>query len=320
MDSLTSSAIASAGVSGLASIGSSLLGISSSREAEDRAYRRNLDLMRQQNDFNVDMWNRQNSYNAPVNQLNLLKEAGINPAMYDFKGAGATAGEVTSAGASVPYNSEIANHYQGLGSAVEKTISALTADAQISKLRSEIALNRLNLQDAQARYDANIELWDMPGSSESYDEDGNVVTVFAPRRYNRYQEQRANERLDISGKAQQQDFTADQMEVYRATKDILKQMPAQQLRSLAEDIRSKALNNELTAEDVRFMKEYGISSNDQNIWTTLIRASLHNPEAVANMIERLADALGRSGGRIAGDLIDRFTAPSHANPVRKSSW
>lgn len=30
-------------------------------------------------DFDFDMWNRQNSYNSPVNQMKRLKEAGINP-------------------------------------------------------------------------------------------------------------------------------------------------------------------------------------------------------------------------------------------------
>ena len=69
------------------------------RAAEDRAYARNLDMMRQQNDFNVKMWNMANEYNAPSNQLQLLKDAGVNPAMYDFGSGGSQASEVTPSSA-----------------------------------------------------------------------------------------------------------------------------------------------------------------------------------------------------------------------------
>lgn len=74
-------------VSGGVSLLSGMLGIGASRSAEDRSWRRSQELMRQQNQFNVNMWNRSNEYNTPSNQMRLLKEAGINPAMYDFAGA-----------------------------------------------------------------------------------------------------------------------------------------------------------------------------------------------------------------------------------------
>lgn len=41
----------------------------------------NLELAQQQNQWNIEQWNRQNEYNSPANQVELFKQAGINPAL-----------------------------------------------------------------------------------------------------------------------------------------------------------------------------------------------------------------------------------------------
>ncbi|QCS36422.1 minor capsid protein [Capybara microvirus Cap3_SP_363] len=54
-----------------------------------------------QNQWNLDQWNRENEYNSPVNQVRLLREAGINPAgVAGFSDAGqlqSTTGQATHA-------------------------------------------------------------------------------------------------------------------------------------------------------------------------------------------------------------------------------
>lgn len=42
----------------------------------------NYALARQQNQWNIDQWEREMQYNSPVNQLKLLQEAGLNPLFY----------------------------------------------------------------------------------------------------------------------------------------------------------------------------------------------------------------------------------------------
>ena len=58
-----------------------------------------LEQQRLQNQFNLDMWNRQNAYNTPAAQVQRLMAAGLNPNLaYGQLGAG-EAGALTSAGA-----------------------------------------------------------------------------------------------------------------------------------------------------------------------------------------------------------------------------
>lgn len=297
MDPFLGSALISAGAGLVSGIGSSLFGASKSRQAEDRAFERNKELMKMQNDFNVNMWEKQNAYNSPSNQLQLLKQAGVNPAVSDFfGGSGSTAAEVTSATAEAPYNSQIGEYYKDMiKDPTQEIIQALTADAQISKLRTEIQYQKLLNRDFTNQLNAREELLPMPGDNGfvTYDKDGNPVVTVSPG-YNQYQEQRASGRLDIGTKAIQQQLSADELEVYHDTKDVLKQLTRKQLESLQQDIREKIANNTLLEEDVKLMKKYGISSKDQNEWVTLIRASLRNPEAISHIIDALVGATGKT--------------------------
>ena len=297
MDPFLGSALISAGAGLVSGIGSSLFGAKKSRQAEDRAFERNKELMKMQNDFNVNMWQKQNAYNSPSNQLQLLKQAGVNPAVSDFfGGSGSTAAEVTSATAEVPYNSQIGEYYKDMvKDPTDKIIQALTADAQISKLRTEIQYQKLLNRDFTNQLRAREELLPMPGDNGyvTYDKDGNPVVTVSPG-YNQYQEQRASGRLDIGTKAIQQQLSADELEVYHDTKDFLKKLTRKQLESLQQDIRVKIANNSLLEEDVKLMKKYGISSKDQNEWVTLIRASLRNPDAISHIIDALVGATGKT--------------------------
>lgn len=297
MDPFLGASLISAGAGLVSGIGSSLFGASKSRQAEDRAFERNKELMKMQNDFNVNMWNKQNAYNSPSHQLQMLKQAGVNPAVSDFfGGSGSTAAEVTSATAEAPYNSQIGEYYKDMiKDPTQQIIQALTADAQISKLRTEIQYQKLLNRDFTNQLNAREELLPMPGDygQVMFDKDGNPVVTVTPG-YNQYQENRASGRLDIGSKAIQQQLQADELEVYHDTKGILKELTRKQLESLKQDIREKIANNTLLEEDVKLMKKYGISSKDQNEWVTLIRASLRNPDAISHIIDALVGATGKT--------------------------
>lgn len=47
--------------------------------AANQQFKQNVQLQKMANDFTVDMWNKTNDYNSPVNQLQLYQNAGINP-------------------------------------------------------------------------------------------------------------------------------------------------------------------------------------------------------------------------------------------------
>lgn len=287
--------VGSALISGGASLLSGALGIGANRSAEDRAFERNMQLMRLQNQFNVQMWHRQNEYNSPSHQLKMLQDAGVNPAVSDFfGGSGSTASEVTSAPAEAPYNSQIGDLVQAINP-TDKVIQALTSEAQIQKLRTDIVYQKLLNRDFQNELSAREELLPQPLSSDEveYDSNGNPIITVRPG-YNSYQENRAQRRMNLGTSGIEQQLRSDELEVYQASKPFLKQMSDWQLRNLKEDLNKKLLDNSLLEEDVRMMKKYGITSRDQSGWTTLLRAMLHNPDSVNNILDRLIEGVGKT--------------------------
>lgn len=304
-------------VSGGVSLLSGMLGIGASRSAEDRSWRRSQELMRRQNQFNVNMWNRSNEYNTPSNQMRLLKEAGINPAMYDFAGGNSAASEVTAASGEVPNNSQIGQLYQNLDPS-QKVIQSLQTDAQIQKLRTDIAYQKLLNRDFQNELSAREELLPVPLSETDfyYDKDGNPVVEVTPGK-NSYQEQRAHRRLDLGTAAYNQELTANELEVYQAGMPFLKKMPQQQLRKLQADITSATFSNSLLAQEVKLMKEYGISPNDKDGWQSFLKAILRNPDAISNVFDQFFRAGSSTYQR--GSQRIRGYGYSHSNP-RSGSW
>lgn len=298
-------------ISGVSSLASSALGIDASRRAEERAYQRNIQLMKAQNDFNVNMWHKSNEYNAPSNQMKLLKEAGINPAVFDANGGTSAASEVTAASADVPTNTQIGDLYKGLDPS-DKVIQALSTDYQIQKLRTDIQYQKLLNRDFQNELQSKEALFD-------YDENGNLLDDYG-HTSNKY----FNDRLisdkgaaaALHGQHLVNRMSANEAEVYEAGMPFLKQMPQQQLRSLLQDIQTAALNNTLLQEDVKLMRKYGISPHDKDGWQSFLKAVLRNPDAINNVIDQFLpspEAFHRISNRMRG------YGYSHKNP-RPGTW
>lgn len=68
-------------LSAIGSFASSLLGARISSQNAQKVNEQNERNLERQNAFNLAMWKRQNEYNLPKNQVERLKDAGINPAL-----------------------------------------------------------------------------------------------------------------------------------------------------------------------------------------------------------------------------------------------
>lgn len=272
--------------------------------------------MRAQNTFNVNMWNRANQYNSPSNQVKLLKEAGINPAVYDVNGGNSAASEVTAASADIPYNSQIGELYKNLDPS-DKVIQALSTDYQIQKLRTDIQYQKLLNRDFQNELSAREELMEAPLSDREveYDHNGNPIVTVTPG-YNSYQENRAMRRLQIGSEGYRQQLQADELEVYEAGMPFLMKMPKYQLQQLVQDIRAASLNNTLLQEDVNLMRKYGISPHDRDGWQSFLKAILRNPDALNNVVAQFLPSPS-TVHRISNKI--RGYGYSHQNP-RRGSW
>lgn len=91
------------------------------------------ELARYQFDLNKEMWNLQNEYNKPVNQVQRLKEAGLSPQLQ--YGNGSLTGNTT--GNMPQYDAPNLHAYQGFGNDLT---AAAASYANSRKLDSEIKL------------------------------------------------------------------------------------------------------------------------------------------------------------------------------------
>lgn len=288
--------------------GVNLLGYPINRAAEDRSFQRNVQLMKMQNDFNVNMWNRTNAYNSPSNQVKLLRDAGINPAM--VTPGTSQASEVTSASASVPYNQDAASP---LRDAATSALSALQTEAQLSKLRNEIKYQKMVNEDYELRLAAAKEgkalpFDDIPSPDSSdvieyKNGEGNIpnVTVSAPRKYNEYQEDREMKRRNLLAQDLRNKLSKEEYDVYLTTKKDLKKIPHQQLRQLEESVKRAVSENTILENDVKIAKQFGINPNDDG-WKSLVKIALRDPDAFS----RIIDALVGSATSVIGKGFEKF--------------
>lgn len=83
--------------------GASLIGAAASAGSQARANNMNLQIMREQNQWNLEQWQRENAYNLPSAQMARLKAAGLNPNMVYANGGAQTAAASSPRAAGTTY-------------------------------------------------------------------------------------------------------------------------------------------------------------------------------------------------------------------------
>lgn len=134
MDPLTTAALISAG--------SNVLGNIFNVSAQKSANNANMELAKYQYEKNLEMWNRQNEYNLPKNQVQRLKDADLNPVLA-FSG-GQVSGNVAQDSPS--YDPPHIQPYQvdssGLASIGSSFVNAMVQKQNIKLMESQEDLNR----------------------------------------------------------------------------------------------------------------------------------------------------------------------------------
>jgi len=103
-------------------------------------------MTKQQNEWTLDMWNKANEYNTPLNQVQRLREAGLNPLYYGLDGS--SAGQVESAQALGYDRANMGNLENPVGSYLD----AKTRIAQIENIQANTAKTKNeNLTETQRR-------------------------------------------------------------------------------------------------------------------------------------------------------------------------
>lgn len=93
-------------------------------------------MMEKQNQYDIDMWNRNNEYNSASAQVERLKEAGLNPALFMGSGAAGQASGGSSVGLPSPTSAKVEPiQYGGYADAVK---SAVLFAQSIAKNQADI--------------------------------------------------------------------------------------------------------------------------------------------------------------------------------------
>ena len=115
-----------AAVGGIGSVASTLLGNS-----------QNVKLAREQREWDYKMWKENNSYNTPQNQVQRLRDAGLNPALAMQNGLLGSGMSNQSAGGQQAPVTDFSPIAQGIQNSVDLYQQKRLQDAQIEKLESE---------------------------------------------------------------------------------------------------------------------------------------------------------------------------------------
>ncbi|MEQ2961425.1 hypothetical protein AAAZ63_05980 [Bacteroides xylanisolvens] len=115
------------------------------REENQKTRDYNLNLAKQQNQWNIDQWNRENEYNTPAAQMARYKQAGLNPdLMYGQQNLSAASPEMTAGEPGSPMDySPVAN-----GPTIGEAAS-IAANARLTNAQAKLAESQADKVDAE---------------------------------------------------------------------------------------------------------------------------------------------------------------------------
>lgn len=232
----------------------------------------NAALAKQQNDWNIAQWHRENEYNSPSQQVQRLMAAGINPLLIDVNGNSAA-----SSPSAVGYPMEKPQTFKdetfqrildGAKNVADTTLDALRYRNEVSKLALDTRMNEAQLNKMNDDHFIQEMTW----------QNSNWLNhEFAIHHY--------------SALSHKNIFDHQSMEndVFKSGIDDLKKIGHVQLQKLSQDLE----NAKLTGKALEFANElrekYGIDTSS-DFWTNFISAGLRDPENY----QRMADGLGRA--------------------------
>lgn len=131
------------------------------KEENEKIRQYNFLLAKAQNEWNLQQWERSNEYNNPLNQMNRLKAAGLNPNLVYGNGAGQSLAapnpQLTSGSPSTPQDMSLLAQRPTVGQVITQTLQnrALLAqientEAKTEKEKADTGLTKIELRTKEA--------------------------------------------------------------------------------------------------------------------------------------------------------------------------
>lgn len=208
-------------------------------------------MMQKQLDYNTDMWNKQNAYNAPSSQVQRLKEAGLNPYLMMSNGnqigTASSANSASMASASGNANmqgfdpsSGISNGVNAIGGAIANYIAAKKAEGEIANM---------NMQNGLLQQQIIAMSKDNEYKSFMNDE---MLRGF---KFDNYKKSAEYENQLWSNRYQQETFNSDVGIKRLQEQNLANQNVIQGLTALQMSLNNRQLQNEINAFPKRLKAE-----------------------------------------------------------------
>lgn len=314
----TSSAIAfSNAAAQIANVGANAMAAANSRKDAAAARQLSIDVMHEQRQWALDDWNRVNEYNHPLQQMQRLKEAGLNPNLVYGSGSGASgmSNSVPTQGTYsqvTPYQYP-QNIFAGLSSIAEGFIMAANlrkTEAETSSIEEHTALTSqqklsemirrdgMSYANAKTREEANI--WrqklkmDLDLNQEAIDKMASEIGLNTTKRAGL----KLHNRLDFyySGRERESDLLSKEFQRLYVRQQIgesvsrmnlnykTSQKVEHEIYNLAQDflIKGREISmRDLELEVSRKFKHLGITGgSDLANLARLLYSLLRNPEKI----------------------------------------
>lgn len=153
------------------------------------------ELMQYQNDWNLEMWNRQNEYNSPIQQMARYQQAGLNPNLIYSQGSPGNSQSMPTAATGTP----IAPEFGNVGSSmVDKFMQSELQSHQIALLDAQAVKEQALAREAASNADLNVQEFSKRGWTNSLEITGLQLKNDYQKSFNDYWDQISSNLVDQS--------------------------------------------------------------------------------------------------------------------------
>lgn len=285
-------------IGALAPFGASLINTIGSIGANNQNRETQVQLLDRANEFAVQQEQNARSYNSPLNQKNLMIQAGMNPNL-------ANPSVSFSPGSAVGAQSVPNVMTEPKFSLQSPDMQALTLDiakenmrADLENKKQDVERKKLDNEDRRLEVNAHKRGYKDGDIWNSYPDDlsGTDIEVNVPDELNYYENIGYKNAQDARGSRFDADRRQWDSKTARKNYDaliedypFLRKMTKKQYQQLCHAVVTADLNNQLLSEQVKLAKEFGIMPNEQGNWFTFLKMFMREPEFLKRVGSTLSE-------------------------------